>query len=213
LTFRVTLPASRYGDEGAVTRFYDTLVERLEANESVQSVAGMSTLFLQRLPNMSPITVEGHPPEGPDAPRISVTTDAVLGDLPATLGMRIVSGRWFSAADDERVPPVAIVNQTFVRTFLVAGEEPIGTRFFFGQPGDNATPSWITIVGVLADSKRSGLAQPVRPEALFPHAQARDNALQIIVATRAEPMAILPAVHQVMREIPRRSPSSVACLR
>ncbi|MGH7505551.1 MAG: FtsX-like permease family protein, partial [Longimicrobiales bacterium] len=178
---------------------------RLRAMPGVESVAGGSNLFLSRLPNLASITVEGQPPAGPDDARISVTIDAALGDLPGTLGLRLVQGRWFASGDDGRVPPVVVVNETFVRTFL-AGEDPIGKRFVFGQPDDEGDPGWITIVGVLEDSKRSGLAEPVRPEALFPHPQFRDNSLLLIVATGGAPMALVPAARSTVRAIDPQQP-------
>ena len=42
------------------------------------------------------------------------------------LGIPIVKGRPFSAADALAAPPVAIVNETFVRKLLPDGSDPIG---------------------------------------------------------------------------------------
>jgi putative ABC transport system permease protein len=204
LTFRVTLPGGeRYAGEGAVERFFASLEDRLESTPGAESVAAVSNLFLSRLPNMAPITIEGQPPRGPDDARISVTMDAALGDLPSTLGIDVVRGRWFEPSDDDRVAPVAVVNETFVATFL-AGEEAVGRRFVFGDPGENN--EWITIVGIVQDTKRSGLAEPVRPEALFHHPQFTTNTLQFVVTARGDALALGPAVRAAVNDLDPEQP-------
>jgi predicted permease len=141
--------------------------------------------------------VEGQPARGPDEPVISVTSDAVLGDFLGTMDIGLVGGRSFQQGDGFDAPSVALVNETFVRTFLPA-VDPIGRRFAYGQPQDES--DWITIIGVVEDTKRSGVATPVRPEALFHHAQVRQSALQFIVETRGDPAAIMPAIRRIVAE-------------
>ncbi len=46
----------------------------------------------------------------------------------------------------------------------------IGKRFMFGHPGEKA--DWITIVGVVGDTKLYGLANPARLEVYVPFRQS-----------------------------------------
>jgi predicted permease len=199
LLFRVALPNARYPDGAAAEQLFRAFLERTEAVPGVESAAGVSTLLLSRLPNMAPITIEGQPPRGPDEPRISVTTDAFLGDLLGTMDMPLVSGRAFQASDGQGAPTVAIVNETFARTFL-RDEDAVGKRFVFGQPDGDDVP-WITIVGVMADTRRSGVAEAVRPEMFFHYLQSRRTALQFVVETAGDPAAVMPAIRAILREL------------
>src|SRR5258706_14500504 len=66
-----------------------------------------------------------------------------------------------------------------------ANEDPIGKRYVYGQP-DTRNP-WITIVGVVADMRRTGFDKEERPETFLPEAQNPDNALTIVARTTGEP--------------------------
>src|SRR5262245_8582606 len=53
--------------------------------------------------------------------------------------------------------PVAIVNETMARRFW-PDEDPIGKRFTFGYAGPQAR--WLTVVGVVRDSRRQAWMRP-----------------------------------------------------
>jgi putative ABC transport system permease protein len=198
LSFRISLPASRYADVAAREQFFQPTLERIQALPGVESAAAVSTLLLSRLPNMGSVTFEGQPPRAPDAPVISVVDDAVLGDFFGTMDIGIVRGRAFTHTDGPDAPVVAVVNETFVRTFL-EGEDPIGKRFTPGTP-DPEDPFWITIVGVSEDTRRSGVDVPIRPEAFRHYPQDRRAAMQFVVHASGDPTAVVPAIRNIVRE-------------
>ncbi|MGH7444883.1 MAG: ABC transporter permease [Longimicrobiales bacterium] len=204
LTFRISLPAARYPDGADAQRFFNAALDDIRALPGVESAAAVSNLLLPRLPGMAAITVAGQAPAGPDDPRISVVNDAVLGNFFETMNIELVRGRRFNATDGEEAPSAVIVNETFVRTFLSDGRDPIGRRFVFGQPGDDAT--WNTIVGVVRDTKRSGAAQDIRPEAFFVHAQNPRGSMQFVIATNGDPLALVAAVRNVIGNLDRDLP-------
>jgi predicted permease len=65
-----------------------------------------------------------------------------------SVGTRVVMGRGIGMGDTPTSPAVAVVNQTFVRTFFHPGENPIGQHFGGGEKsaGD------FQIVGVVEDT-------------------------------------------------------------
>ncbi len=71
-----------------------------------------------------------------------------------------------------------IVNETLAQRFF-PGEDPIGKRMRYGD-ADSQAP-WMTIVGVVADTRRTGFDAAVRPETYLPHAQAPARTLQLLV--------------------------------
>jgi macrolide transport system ATP-binding/permease protein len=65
-----------------------------------------------------------------------------------SVGTRVVMGRGFSTQDTLKAPPVAVVNQEFVKQFFGA-RNPIGHRFGFPGPGKDGA---YEIVGVVEDT-------------------------------------------------------------
>jgi putative ABC transport system permease protein len=199
VTFRVVLPGARYTSSDHSRSFYAQFDERLATIPGVTAVGGVSTLFLQRLPNMAPITMQGAPPVDPDAPQESVVYDAVTPGFFDALGMRIVSGRGTRASDDPTGTPVAVVNEAFVRRYS-PDRDPIGRRFTPGS-GQSEDTQWIEIVGVVSDARRSGLAVPARPESYRPHTQNTTAGLTFVVRSTQSPDAVVRAVRGMLADL------------
>jgi len=196
LSFRMTLPSARYPGGEELRGFRSELAARLEAMPNVESVSGISTLFLSPLPNMAPITMDGRPTE-PGAQQASVTIDVVDPGFMAAMDVPIVRGRDFGVEDGPNDVPAAIVNETFVRRYLPA-EDPIGQRFVWGS-AENPDAVWYTIVGVAADTRRSGLAEPPRAEGYQSTTQALYRTMEYVVTTRGDPLAVVPELRTVLR--------------
>jgi predicted permease len=107
------------------------------------------------------VLVAGHPAPKPGEPS-GASWDRLSAKYLQHLGVKLVRGRYFSAADNERSESVAIVNEAFVRRFFKSGEDPIDQHFGLDLP-ENATT--YRIVGIVRDAKFAGFAldQPARP--------------------------------------------------
>jgi predicted permease len=169
LTTRVWLPqpnepsAGPYFDHAKRVAVIRNILERMGSSPDVRA-AGMATALPATRDTGSPaLTVEGWTPNQDDlttATSMSVTA----GYFPA-LGARLMKGRLLDDRDDERTAPVAVINETFARTYF-RSEEAIGRRFRFVNARGIAPPSapWITIVGVVSDVKEDALDTPIRPQ-------------------------------------------------
>jgi predicted permease len=107
------------------------------------------------LPRLSPPTVPTEvQPEGNERPRPAQSAPLVSAGpgFFETLDAQPIAGRLFTEADVAAgAPPVAIVNEPFVRTFL-GGGNAIGRRLrTFDEDGSVADPGWREIVGVVPD--------------------------------------------------------------
>jgi predicted permease len=118
------------------------------------------------------ILVDGHP-----APKMDDQSDAswdrVSVNYLPNLGMTMVSGRGFTAADNEDAPLVAIVNETFVTRFFKPGENPLDQHFGLDLPQYSGT---FRIVGIVHDARFAGwgLRRPALPMFYVPLAQNVD---------------------------------------
>jgi hypothetical protein len=68
----------------------------------------------------------------------------VDADYYRTMGIPLVSSRFFNEQDDERAKPVVIVNQALARRCW-PNEDAIGKRINLGAP------PWLEVVGIVGD--------------------------------------------------------------
>jgi predicted permease len=78
------------------------------------------------------------------------------------MGIPMVRGRAFRR-NDLTGAPVAVVNETFVRTFW-NGLDPIGRRV---KPSFGDRTPWVTVIGVANDVKQAGVGQATGTELYF----------------------------------------------
>jgi predicted permease len=127
------------------------------------------------------------------------------GYLPA-LRIRLLRGRFFDGHDDERSPPVAVVDETFARQFF-GDRDPLHQRLNLRDGASRAE-----IVGVVGHVKQWGLdtddTQPLRAQVYLPFMQMPDAAMvhtpsNAAVVVRAAPgaPAVFATVRRVLREI------------
>lgn len=107
------------------------------------------------------VLVAGHPAPKPGE-QSGASWDRVSANYLQHLGVKLLRGRYFSAADNERSEQVAIVNEAFVHRFFKNGEDPLDQHFGMDLPENAST---YRIIGVVRDAKFAGFAldQPARP--------------------------------------------------
>ena len=123
---------------------YRTMEERFHAIPGVVKV-GLSNYTPMEENNWgNSVQVQGQPDIGKGASFIKANADYF-----DSVGTHVVMGRGIRLQDTMSAPPVALVNQQFVKTFFKPGENPIGHRF--GSPGPTS-PGDYEIVGVVEDT-------------------------------------------------------------
>jgi len=202
LKLEMDLRTSQYDKDPAVIAFWQQTLDRVRALPGVESAAVGTAIPLTDNHNRTDITVEGMPLPKPGSfphPDIHI----VSPDYEKTLEIRLLRGRGFRHADQENVPRVAMVNATLAQR-LFPGTDPIGKRFTFGNEPGRAT--WVTIVGVLADTKMYGLANPARLEVYVPFRQAASNGMVLLVKSGQEPTALVSAIRGIVASIDQEQP-------
>jgi putative ABC transport system permease protein len=103
------------------------------------------------------VTFEGQN-VGQDQPTVVART-RVTPEYFHLLGLTLLRGRLFTEFDNDTTPQVAVVNETFARTYW-PNEEAIGKRFKSTRPGS----PWITVVGVIANARTESLLRANVPQ-------------------------------------------------
>jgi putative ABC transport system permease protein len=169
VTMRVELPATRYEKIPPQSRFRSTLLDSLNSLPAVQA-ALISELPMSGDNLDHDLAIESQPAVKPgDAPEVE--SRSVLGDYFQIMRIPLLQGRAFNSNDRENSPVVAIVNESFVRTYF-PNKNPLGERIRWAFD----TPVvWKTIVGVVGDVKHFGLDQPERPAIYELYSQTNES--------------------------------------
>lgn len=201
--------ASVTGDR--LTALYRDLEERLGRIPGVQG-AGLA-LYNPLTNNWGEgVLIAGKPQPAPGE-QTGASWDRVSANYLQQLGVKLVRGRHFSAADNETAQNVAVVNEAFVRHFFKAGEEPLDQHFGLNLPENVNT---FRIVGVVGDARFAGfqLDRPMRPMFFVPLAQTVNYANEmmkrvetashyvggLLLLTSAPPGALEPQVARTLAE-------------
>jgi predicted permease len=125
----------------------------------------------------------------------------------SAMNTRLLQGRDFTEQDDEKAARVAIVNETFARSFF-PGEDPIGRRFSLGSPEGTKTQ----VVGVVQDGKYAGLNETPKPLICRPLWQSEVGATSLIVRTEGDPQRLMAAIRGEIQQLDSQLPISSSTL-
>jgi len=197
LAMQLGLPSARYADSADRIAFYNELERRLAALPGVDAVGGTDTLPLGGRDGDANFQIEGQPVPPPDRERIAWIRRMTPG-YPATIGLRVTSGRLFGLSDDGEAARVVAINQTLADTYF-EGQDPVGQRIYFGRADND--PTYRTIVGVVADIKNFGVAQESRNAMYFPYAQVPTGFMSMMLRTSGDPSSLAAPARAVVADL------------
>jgi predicted permease len=181
--------------------FYERLLPRLPEIPGVQSVSLGDWYPLQQ-----PRTRDVFAEAGGTGSKAGRGAPApVLAASPGwfeTLGVSIVAGRGFTAADREGREPVAIVSQSLARQLWPEGGA-LGSRVFVSADDETNVPGRSmarVVVGVVRDVRQTQADENLA-DVYVPLLQRPSRFAQIYIRTAGAPMAWLPALRSAVRDV------------
>jgi putative ABC transport system permease protein len=205
LRMEVTLPPKRYATLEQRNLFDRNLLEGIMSLPGVQ-LAALGNGGMPYSGWRSSYSLEGQPPPADDQ---RVVVSLISREYPQTLGIPLKRGREFTAAEVENGMRLALLNENATKLWP-PGEDPIGRHMrieVLAQPmpphvltagGNNSD---VMIVGVVGDTKNNGLGDATLPAVYLPYTLVAPPDRQLAVRTVGEPMAILNAVREKVREL------------
>ncbi len=121
-----------------------------------------------------------------------------------TLRIPLLAGRTFTAADNETAPKVCLINSLLAQKFFAHGDA-VGRRITFDERKEGST-EWITIVGVVGDTKMYGLANPARLEVYLPFAQSAEGSMNILLRSAVDPVSLTAAIRGAVGNVDKDQP-------
>jgi putative ABC transport system permease protein len=193
LTLQLNLAPSQYASTEQRAAFLQRVLERLNALPGVEVAAAT-----HRLPLRGNSAI-GYQIEGREA-SVSGGNDrvnfrSVSPEYFRAMGTPLVAGRTFSDEEAWQRPSAVIINQKFQR-LRFPDENPLGKRIRFGGGGPP-----LTIVGIAADAKESGLNVETEPCVYVPYAGIASPQMALVLRTRTEPLNLAAAANASVRGI------------
>lgn len=204
ISFSLTLPQSKYGDNARINGFYNQLLEQLSNLPGVQA-ASIGYDHPLETNWTDGFTIEGRPRGNESA---SAGFNPVGADYFRTVGAAIIEGRDFSSQDDENHPGVTIVNEAFARRYF-PGEKVVGRRLQLSAPARiwrNERFDSFEIVGIARNLKSAGLKAETEPAYYVPAVQAPLGDMLVLVRTQGDPVALVPGLRQAVWNIDPNQP-------
>jgi putative ABC transport system permease protein len=195
LTLRASAPAFRYREDAQIRTLFADILDRVRAVAGVQAAGAIHLLPLTG-DNWNPgVKIDAWPEA--EQYQQDVNWRAVTPDYFRAMHIPSREGRAFDETDDDRMMPVAIVNEAFVRT-VFRGRPALGQRVRTAFEGKN---SWATVVGVVGDVRQHSVDQAPLPEMYRPFAQHPVTGMRLMVRVAGDPDAIAPAVRAAVASV------------
>jgi predicted permease len=198
VTAQMALPRGRY-PAAARVQFVNALLTRIQALPQVERAAIGSDIPLGGGTTAGPMFIDGVTRDPVRSYRHRVTPDYFTA-----LGIPLLAGRAFTAADRDSAPDVAIVSQATAHRFW-PGRDPIGQQFRFG---DQTGPK-VTVIGVVANARFRDLTTDLaksEPDIFYSFAQLPDADLSLAVRASGDEASVMGAIQREVNALDRGLP-------
>jgi putative ABC transport system permease protein len=170
----------------------ETLISQLASRPDVESAGAIFGLPLTNFCyTITTSTLDGRRLTDEEQDQRSLQVRVITEDYFRTMGVPLVRGRTFTAADRLGRPPVAIVNEA-AAALLWPGDDAVGHSLTIGtrlsQGGESAGG---TVVGVARNVRDFGATGALRPTLYVAHAQFPVDFFTVTLKARDNPAALV----------------------
>src|SRR6185436_1343497 len=185
-------PSLQGYDEARGRALYDRVLDGVHAVPGVQAASLAASVPLGLGGSRRGTKIEGYQPQpGED----TETSYNIVGpQYFETMGIPMVRGRSFTAADRQGSTPVVVVNDAFANRYW-PGVDPIGKRLSANGPGG----PFREVVGVVRTGKYNTLGEEPRPFYYLPLLQEYRGAVTLHV--KGPSRDLIPAVRDAIRAV------------
>ena len=203
LTLRLSPVQARYPTGVDRREFWDRVLRDVALIPGVDSVAAIHLLPFSGSNWAPELTVQDRPrPVDQVAPQVDwrIVTPAYF----STMRIPVLNGRTFTDRDRAATERVAVVSNTFARRHF-PGEDPLGRRV---RTTMESSEQWVTIVGVVGDTRDQKMDADLRPQIYRPHAQYSIWSMALLARTQGDPMLLAGPVRDAVWTVDPEVPVS-----
>ncbi len=196
LTFMLEVPSHRHPRAQRAV-FVRELLDSARALPGVKSASAIFGLPLSGGQSLfTSLDIEGRPVPASQRPRVAFRI--IESDYFSAMGIRLAQGRAFTPHDEQGGPPLAIVNETFVRE-IFKGENPVGRRIKPNISFGESDAPMREIVGVVGDVKSGSIGGAAVPEVYAPQTPTDFiGEMTVVVRTANDPNALVSSLRSMV---------------
>lgn len=185
--------------------FFDQTLERISALPGVQAAGAVSALPFHdnSIDIDTSFAIEGRPAMLPGQEPTAFITFATADYLTA-MGIPLLRGRFYTRFDNQDAAPVLLISEAMARTHW-PDEDPVGKKIVINY---DQQPVAREIIGVVGDTRHTGLDSGSRPEIYLPHLQSPYGSMTYVVRTTGDPLSLLQAVKNEIWAVNKDQPFS-----
>lgn len=205
LTFKVSLPSSKYGTDPTCLAFFRQLLARIAAIPGVRSASMNSYPPFSGMGAATGVHVLSQP--GRSLMDLPVAEVRVVGpDYFATMQIPLHSGRTFNEQELTEQRHVVVINRAFADQYL-KGANPLGQKVvIYMKSLEESQNAPSEIIGVVGDVRQMGLDTPAEPTVYWPHPELVYSEMTILVRTSNDPLALVSAMRTELRQMDAELP-------
>jgi predicted permease len=211
LTIYVPVPAARYPQWSQRQTFFNDIIEHLTKLPGVESAAAAATGVPPYSGANLKFDMDGLQSLGAQI-RVNLVSDAYF----STIGIPLLKGRYFDAADVTRATPIAVVTEDMVKKYFPLGQDPIGRQIRLDLPIEGLPPGFVKppqtsnayqIVGVCGTVRNSGLRNQPEPAVYVPVSHLFPPGMMFAIRTvNSDPLALSNGARQAVSAVDPSQP-------
>ncbi|HKP88122.1 MAG TPA: ABC transporter permease [Blastocatellia bacterium] len=215
LALSVSLSPTKYTDAQKVRNYYQETLDRVQSLPGVTSAAW--TIGLPLLGSNETSFSIGGRPRPDDSEEVPLAVEyAASPDFLRALGIPLLRGRYFTAADNEKSSKVVIIDEALARRFF-PDEDAIGKRLLSGDDDNRGADAGREIVGVVGHVKHYGLDTDsdsrVKYQFHVPYTQLPDQfmvqitrSMSLVVKSDSDPTSLSSSVRSQIQAVDKDQP-------
>jgi predicted permease len=212
MTFRVSLPLSRYPSPADVARFHYAFLDRIRALPGVTAAGATNRLPLAgATTEVDPVRVDGRTFAANHLPPMAEMRAATPGYFEA-MGIPFVAGRAFEHSDTD-VPSGGVIVTSRVVNKLLEGRPPIGARVAHGLANVKGAKPWSDVVGVVGDIHGVSLEEEPLGAIYYPMVNRPgvdmewlSRSMVYAVRSSSDPASLVPSLRRELRALDKQIP-------
>jgi predicted permease len=211
LVFNLPFAGPRYEAQSARAAFYDRLLPQIRSLPGVEAAGVVTSVPLVGYNGWGFITDRNPAPPPNQMPDASY--QVISPGYFRVMRISVIEGRTFTAADRNGSEPVAIISSALARTYWPS-QDALGRHLKMNRASDKGP--WRTIVGIVGDVHRVGIARGFLPELYVPYTQYpwENNPRMIVVRSASNPLALTGPIRRAVAGIdPDQAISGVTTMR
>jgi len=196
LTLRISLPSTKYAKPPQYIDFFQQLLQQVRALPGVRGATIDNSFPLTGMTPGTDFDIAGQPAPALGQGRLT-QVQLVGSDYFRTMQIPLLRGRTFSDPEETLESHVVVISESLAAQYF-PGQDPLGQKIRIHMKEKD---DFSEIIGVVGNVKREGLDIASRGMSYWPHAELPFSSMMLAVRTDNDPLAIVPAVRDIVRRI------------